>query len=308
MLERDVDLALRQAAFDELRRLSANRDGLVRREEMSAGFVFNGERIPFALEQKGIWRPQQLRGLGAVLSVTTAAVKKGMTPKYDDQIAADTGFFEYRYQGTNPDAWENVAMRRAFELQVPIIYFYGVSPGLYEAIFPAFITADDPKRLTVQIESDTTELGRERLLAGGSLAPVKAYMTTLVKRRLHQHRFRELVVRAYRSSCTVCRLRHPELLDAAHILEDRDERGRPEVPNGLSLCKIHHGAYDAGILGIAPDYLIHIRDDILEETDGPMLRHGLQQMHGEKIVVPRAEDAKPNRDYLAERFERFRAA
>jgi putative restriction endonuclease len=108
-------------------------------------------------------------------------------------------------------------------------------------------------------------------MRGGAEAPLKAYATAAVKVRLHQHRFRELVVAAYGERCTVCRLHHAELLDAAHILEDRDVRGRPEVPNGLALCNIHHGAYDASIMGVAPDRRIHIRADILKEIDGPML-------------------------------------
>jgi len=82
---------------------------------------------------------------------------------------------------------------------------------------------------------------------------------------------------------------------AAHILPDRDERGRPEVPNGLSLCKIHHGAYDTEILGVDPDFKVHIRGDVLDETDGPMLMHGLQELHGSRIGLPkgRAPAAQP---------------
>jgi len=126
--------------------------------------------------------------------------------------------------------------------------------------------------------------------------------------RLHQRRFRELVVAAYRERCAVCGLRHPELLDGAHILPDRDERGRPEVPNGLSLCKIHHGAFDADILGVDPGYRIHIRRDVLEEHDGPMLLHGLQEMDRQAILLPAREVLRPRKEYLEERFERFRAA
>jgi putative restriction endonuclease len=84
--------------------------------------------------------------------------------------------------------------------------------------------------------------------------------------------------------------------------------GRPEVPNGLSLCKIHHGAYDTEILGVDPDFKVHIRGDVLDEKDGPMLLHGLQELHGSRIGVPKAERLRPNGDYLAERFGRFRAA
>ncbi len=177
-------------------------------------------------------------------------------------------------------------MRRALENGRPLIYSDRVGPGKYEAIYPVYVVGDEPARLTFKVAADTTGLGESRLLNGGAEPLLKAYATAVAKRRLHQHRFRELVVAAYRESCAVCRLRHPESLDAAHILEDRDERGNPEVPNGLALCRIHHGAFDTNILGISPEYEIHIRSDILEEKDGPMLKHGLQAMDGKLIQVP----------------------
>ena len=87
---------------------------------------------------------------------------------------------------------------------------------------------------------------------------------------------------AYNESCAVCSLHHRELLDAAHIIPDSDPLGRgvPVVANGLALCKIHHAAYDANILGIRPDYVVEIHHRLLDEIDGPMLRHGLQKHHG----------------------------
>jgi putative restriction endonuclease len=126
--------------------------------------------------------------------------------------------------------------------------------------------------------------------------------------RLHQQQFRRMVLKAYREQCAICQLRHVELLDAAHILPDSDPRGEPVVSNGLGMCKIHHSAYDAQILGIDPDARVHIRVDVLQEVDGPMLRYGLQAVHGSQLQLPRKEKLKPNRDFLAERYERFRAA
>jgi putative restriction endonuclease len=98
------------------------------------------------------------------------------------------------------------------------------------------------------------------------------------------------------------------LLDAAHIIADADPRGIASVSNGLSLCKIHHSAFDVNILGVDQDYIVHVREDVLAETDGPMLLHGLQEMQGQKLTVPRTQRLKPDRDRLAERFERFVAA
>jgi len=46
--------------------------------------------------------------------------------------------------------------------------------------------------------------------------------------------------------------------------------------NGLALCKLHHAAFDANIIGVTPDLEVTVRLDVLQEIDGPMLQHGLQ--------------------------------
>lgn len=308
----DRDWRIRLAAMAALHTHMRDGDGTVTREVMTAGFDFEGERIPFANRQVGIWRPQQLRGgIGAALSITTAAARPGVTPRYDDDIGSD-GWFSYRYQGTDPDHWHNRAVRAAMEHRRPLIYFYGVVPGRYLAQFPAYVIADDPATLTFSVACDAATLGPRMLIDGGSSDLIKAYTTVVAKQRLHRYRFRELVIGAYQRKCAVCTLgatdRLTRLLDAAHILPDHDQRGQPEISNGLSLCKIHHSAYDLNILGISPDYRVHIREDVLAQIDGPMLQHGLKEMQARLLQLPRREQHRPNQDYLAERYELFRAA
>ncbi len=77
------------------------------------------------------------------------------------------------------------------------------------------------------------------------------------------------------------------------------------MPNGLSMCKIHHAGYDRNILGIRPDLRIDERADVLLEVDGPMLRHGLQEMAGRVLDTPHSTAARPNRVSLEERYEAF---
>lgn len=103
----------------------------------------------------------------------------------------------------------------------------------------------------------------------------RRYLLTQTRQRLHQPVFRAHVIRAYEKCCAVCALNHSELLDAAHIVPDSEDAGIAAVRNGLSLCKIHHAAFDQGFLGIRPDLVVEIRTDLLEEHDGPMLLHGL---------------------------------
>ena len=80
------------------------------------------------------------------------------------------------------------------------------------------------------------------------------------------------------------------------------------MPNGLALCKLHHAAFDSYMIGVTPDLEVKVRLDVLEEIDGPMLLHGLQGFEGRKILVPRPDHLKPNRDFLAERYDLFRRA
>ena len=77
------------------------------------------------------------------------------------------------------------------------------------------------------------------------------------------------MLRAYQQCGAICRLRHDELLEAAHILPDIHPFGEPVVPNGLALCKLHHAAFDANIIGVTPDLEVTVRLDVLQEIDGP---------------------------------------
>jgi putative restriction endonuclease len=300
----DLDFELRLAVFDHVRRLSDAGGGYVSARTLNEGLTFQGARVPLWNQQKGIFRPAVLRDFGAALSIQTA-----YDGPYDDHDDRVNNRIVYKYRGTDPKHADNVAVRRAMELGRPVLYLVGVAPGKYTATFPWYVVGDRPDDLAFELVTDAA--GRDIVAADANPLVnigLKEYATRMVKQRLHQDRFRFSVLAAYQKQCAMCRLRHEPLLDAAHIIPDREEHGLPEVPNGLALCKIHHCAYDVHILGVDPEYRVHVRTDVLKEHDGPMLQHGLQEMNGARLQVPRSDRLKPNRDYLAERFARFRAA
>ena len=108
-------------------------------------------------------------------------------------------------------------------------------------------------------------------------------------------------------------LHHGSLLDAAHIVPDTEPAGIPTTPNGLALCKIHHAAYDQNMLGVSPDYKVSINREVLAEVDGPMLKHGLQEMRdGHRFFAGRPglwtalDELHPLQD--PNRLDRLRAA
>jgi predicted restriction endonuclease len=61
-----------------------------------------------------------------------------------------------------------------------------------------------------------------------------------------------------------------------------DRLGQPIVPNGISLTKIHHAAFDVHLIGIDPDYRLHVSDRLLGQHDGPMLE-ALKRLNGGTI-------------------------
>jgi putative restriction endonuclease len=294
------DDELRAMVFAHVQQLRERYGGRIPRAELSTGVIVHGNRVPIWNYQKGIFKPAVLGRDGAALSVQTSAESP-----YADSHDPNAGHFVYKYRGTDPNHPDNVALRRTMQYQRPLLYLVAVDPGVYDAILPVYVAGDDPARLQFTLVADYAHAPVADTVM---TAARREYATRAVMQRLHQQQFRRLVLKAYREQCAICRLRHIELLDAAHILPDRDPRGDPVITNGLGLCKIHHSAFDAYILGIDPDARVHVRGDILDEIDGPMLRHGLQEVHGVRLILPRHAEQRPNREFLEERFERFRAA
>ena len=191
--------------------------------------------------------------------------------------------------------------------QTPLVWFKGLAPSVYQAIFPVYLMAEEDE-LSQFVMALTEEQRRLWPTSSRFEENLRRYLLTTTRRRLHQPVFAYQVMQAYSTRCAVCSLGHRELLDAAHIVPDAEEGGAAVVTNGLALCKIHHAAYDRNILGVRPDLVIDVRGDILDEVDGPMLRHGIQEMAGVRLTVPRQRSAHPNRDGLERRYEEFRAA
>jgi putative restriction endonuclease len=227
---------------------------------------------------------------------------------YDDSFVHGQ-FLEYRYRGEDPRHRDNVGLRQLMEQSRPLIYFFGLIPGRYLAVWPAYIVGDHPGRLTFDVAVD--DLGPISLSVDDARAVAedrqvqRAYVTSTVRTRLHQRSFRERVIEAYQRTCAFCRLRHRELLDAAHIIPDSEAGGEPVITNGLALCKLHHAAFDSFMLGVTPDYVIQVREDVLKEADGPMLRYGLQGLNDQRIILPQAQANWPSRDALAWRHDRY---
>ncbi|QGY43201.1 restriction endonuclease [Maribellus comscasis] len=289
---------IRSAVFNWLNSLVFKYpDKVIPSKELTHGCIINGERIVLSGAQ-GIWKPKQLEYPISIKSVSDSI--------YDD-VHLEDNLIHYKYRGTNPNFYVNVGLRECMNQKIPLVYLHQVVKGKYLVEWPVFIVADDPRNLTFTVEANAHQIDFNSHLdiTEEPNELERKYATRQMIQRLHQGTFRERVLEAYHEHCAMCNLKHRELLDAAHIIPD-NKGGKPVVPNGLSLCKIHHAAFDQNIIGITPDYQMHVREDILSEIDGPMLKHGIQEMHGNKLILPRSSSLQPNKAWLEERFDAFK--
>jgi putative restriction endonuclease len=292
-----MDDRIRLAAFEWLEKQSLIYSDVLTRELLETGFQFNDQKITL-LGAKGIWKP---KSMSYPLSITT--ISNG---PYSDSYT-DDGFLKYKYRGQDPEHPDNRGLRELMANQKPLIYFHSVIKGKYLATWPVYIIGDNKKDLTFTVAVDDFKMVNKESSQVNEDATFyrRSYLTSSIQIRLHQRSFRERVLMAYSNQCALCKLKHIELLDAAHIISDKSESGDPIVQNGLALCKIHHAAFDNHFIGINPDYVIKVRTDLLNEIDGPMLKHGIQSLNDSRLILPDDKRNWPDKERLEERFSIF---
>lgn len=297
----DKDPLIRAAAFNWLKEQTDKFGDVLQWKLLTKGFSVNGECVPL-IGYTGIWKPKICE---LPISITTT-----FKNPYNDEPTSET-YIDYRYRRGDPNQRDNRGLRELWKRQIPLIYFLGtINKGFYQVFFPVFIEEDLPEKSTVIISKgqlkqiDRYDIIKEPITEYKTL--FKSYLTQEVKVRIHQREFREQVIHVYREQCAFCRLHHVELLDAAHIIGDSYDKGDAVIQNGISLCKIHHAAFDANILGINPDFRIEVREDVLLEHDGPMLEHGLKNFHEKEIILPFRKDYYPDQERIEIRYKEFK--
>ena len=305
MFDWAFDARIRMAAFEWLGNQTSRHGDVLPRTLLAEGFRIDGVRVPL-LGPQGIFKPQVMSEVP--LSITTAPLGP-----YDDSFGAD-GLLRYRYRGADINHADNRGLRSTMERRLPLVYIHGILPGKYLVTWPVYVVGDDPRNLVFSIAFDDAQhLGLpsenpQHIVNEEVDFARRAYITTAVRVRLHQRAFRERVLAAYQVQCAFCRLRHQELLDAAHIIPDVEPAGEPLIRNGLSLCTLHHAAFDRYFIGIRPDFTLEVREDLRHEKDGPTLVHAIQGLHDSRIILPRRVDYRPGVELLEQRYERFRQA
>lgn len=306
MLNDQEELEFREAAFAWIRAKQIHTPFFTR-EDLSK-FEYKGGQHRLIGPFTGIWKVTSLSD--SAIAISTAYVPDGSPRPYEDGEGAD-GLQRYKWRGTDPNHSDNRGLRRAMDRHLPMLWLVGIGyvPGtreqLFEPRFPVYLIGEEQAehQFVVGLEESQEIVSSNEPPAVQEI--VKRYNERIVKARYHQPLFRARVIHAYQERCAICRLPFTELLEAAHIRPD-SQGGSTLISNGMSLCKIHHGAYDADIIGISPEYKIQVRESVLATFDGPTLQHSIKEMNGQELrQIPDEKINRPDRELLKERFEKF---
>lgn len=132
------------------------------------------------------------------------------------------------------------------------------------------------------------------------IAAARRYDLVETMRAYRDAKFRPAVLQAYRYRCAVCNC-DLKLVDAAHIVPVSHPSSTDDVTNGLALCRLHHGAFDNGLLGVQSNYRIVINYQVIERLRTLNLAAGFEAFNSPlppQIQVPSSIEARPSPHFL----------
>jgi putative restriction endonuclease len=292
------DESIRLLALNRVRELRDLWGDAIPESEIAKGFLHDGEMI-LLKGQQGIFKPRQLKDGPLTLMSTLGS-------RYEDELLDEANTVKYDYAPPSRE-YENEGLKNVMRAGSPVILLKQVKAKPrpeYMVVAPLYVEGFDnaARQFMLSTRADLTPaVGTE---AGIVLREInRAYGETTVQTRLHQAYFRRDVLRVYKTKCCVCELRTRPLLQGAHIVPDSAAQGIAAVQNGLSLCSLHHAAYDRDILRINSDYRVSVEQQWIE-SDDDFGRVALSDFHGRRIELPSDPAHHPNPDFLGSRFSR----
>lgn len=140
--------------------------------------------------------------------------------------------------------------------------------------------------------------------------PVGKERECVIKQRVNQNLFRNMVLSAYDNKCCITGIARPELIEACHIISwKNDEKERLNPCNGLAMNVLFHRAYDKMLIGISPDLKVEVSDRIYEglrAKDRDRTYSFFNPYDGVEITLPRK--FKPNLEFIEEHYTKFKNA
>lgn len=129
--------------------------------------------------------------------------------------------------------------------------------------------------------------------------------TRVIKYRVNQNLFREMILSFYDSKCCITGLSNKELLVAGHIRPwGVDEKNRMNPQNGIAINALHDKAFEIGLITILPNYKVKV-SPILKKSKDESVKSYFLKYENQPIILPkRFYPAKEFLEYHND--ERFR--
>ena len=120
-----------------------------------------------------------------------------------------------------------------------------------------------------------------------------------VKKKIRDNSFKSRVLISYSNRCSFCGVQL-KLIDAAHIVPVQHD-GTDETSNGISLCALHHRAYDRNLVSFNSDYQIIYNSKQFDKLKEIGLDSGADKFINDLravIHLPPAITDRPHVDYI----------
>lgn len=110
---------------------------------------------------------------------------------------------------------------------------------------------------------------------------------TLVKKRVNQFMFRNMVLSNYNYSCAITGIDIPELLVASHIIPwsiNKKERLNPK--NGICLSSLYDKAFDSGLISIDSNFKIILSPKLRVNQSKAYFQQYFSIIENKEIILP----------------------
>lgn len=298
---------IRAAAATAIENLIRQQGDIVPWSSISNGFQINGEKILFANRARGIFKPTQLTDEAALSIKSSRPSRASRSARYDDEIIED-GMLHYKFQRNDPDNSDNKLLKRAYQIQLPLIYFSGLADAVYQIFYPVFVSQIDTQGMEALMVWRTNQDALDpRNLVLNDSGPSLRQRTAA--NQLHQARSRATVLSAYDFRCAFSTLPIGSLLKATPIIYGAEKRGISSVNNAICMSVMHQAAFDAHLIGVNPDGVVKVAPLLHEPRHALLLRQLSSSLkENQTIHLPKRRNLWPDRDCLNERFKQFEAA
>lgn len=163
------------------------------------------------------------------------------------------------------------------------IHNFGESAGDYNILEKIL---DNPERVNDALIEKVSAARKTSLVA--------------INKRIRDASFKSRVLTAYRFECAFCGMQL-KLIDAAHIIPVSDPNGSDETSNGISLCALHHRAFDRALVTFDEEYRIKLNDKELDKFKKSSFDGQMNKFVNELrpiIKVPPDINDRPHIDFI----------